>query len=191
MQLQLGIREIIYSDCKHVFTFDWLLTWLFLTPYSIPRYFPLPLSHFHCLSSFVIFPLIPPSLLICFSIFSLSPFLVPSIPSVLSLYLSLEIQPVLAFLKTSVLSSPAQIPLSQNHPSFLRNSFRILFVIPLETQRTPEGGKPKYFSKPSSGVVLWECELDSLTTEKIVWNHTLPGALHAHICSLCIFLFLC
>lgn len=66
---------------------------------------------------------------------------------------------LLAFFKTFVLSSPVQSPLSQNLPSFLRNTFRIPFIVPLKTQRTPEGGKLKHCSKLSSDVVLWEREL--------------------------------
>lgn len=167
MQLQLGIRQIISSDCKHVFTFYLLLTWLF--PFSLHAPF-CSIFHYHylifTLSSFVIFPWIPPSLLIFFSVLSLIPFLVPSIPSLLSLYLSLQVQPLLAFLKTSLLF---RFPFLRITLPF---SFRILFVIPLETQRTPEGGNPKYFSKLSGDVVLWECEWDSLTTEKVLWNQS-------------------
>lgn len=61
-------------------------------------------------------------------------------------------------------------------------SFRILFVIPLETQRTPEGENPKYFSKLPGDVVLWECEWDSLTTEKVLWNQSSTrGSARTHL----------
>lgn len=115
------------------------------------------------------------SLHLCLSVHYHIPSLVPSILSLLSLYLSLEILPLLAFLKTSVLSklsSPVQISLPQYLPSFLRNSFRILFVVPPEAQ-TPEGGKPKHFSKLSSDVVLWECEWHNLKSQPILWNQRL------------------
>lgn len=89
---------------------------------------------------------------------------------------------LLAFFKTFVLSSPVQSPLSQNLPSFLRNTFRIPFIVPLETQRTPEGGKPKHCSKLSSDVVLWERELRQSNESDNLWDQSSTrGSAHTHL----------
>lgn len=159
------------------------MTWLFLFSLHIPFH---SIFHYHYLIftlSHHYFPM-NPSISAYLLLYSFTHPFSSSIHSILVIltFVRRNSASLLLFFKTPVLSSPVQIPLSQNLPSFLRNYFRILFVVPFETQRTPAGGKPKHFSKLSSDVVLWEYELDSLTSQMILWNQSSTrGSAHIHL----------
>lgn len=137
MQSHLGIRQIIYCDCKCVLV---LISSFHSTFHS--NLFSIAFISFSLF--FLTFPWIL-SMPTCFSILSLIPSLVPVVPSLPYLYLSLEICPLCVLLKTSVLFSPAPSSLPQNLPSYPWNSPRIPYCCPSWRSKDTWGRKAEAF----------------------------------------------
>lgn len=132
----LRIRQILSSDCKHEFTLDLLLTWLFPFSLRIPLYSIFHYQYLFFTPLLYYFP-INPSIFAHWPLCSFPyPFSSP-IHSILVVHLSLEIQHLSGFSETILLSSCLDWP--QILSSFPLKSFRTIFVVSPETQRTAEG----------------------------------------------------
>lgn len=131
-------------DCKHEFTFDLLVTWLFPFSLCIPLYSIFHYQYLFFTPLLYYFPINPSCLFA--SLLSFIPFWVPSIPSLLSLYLSLGIQPLSGFSEAIVLFSCLDCPFSDS-PFFPVEFFQNLVCCFSWNPKNSWRKEPKHSSK--------------------------------------------